>query len=118
MLLYTLHSKVRELLEGRGCKWLYLPPYSSFLNPIEDFWTKVKASVKRNAWTSDDRLSDRIVNSSRWLLELTVKLRFAMPYHYLQDVSKKKSICEKIEQSAVDAGYIEIDLEKVCSWYE
>jgi hypothetical protein len=38
-----------------------------------------------------------------------------MPYHYLQDVSKKKSICEKIEQSAVDAGYIEIDLEKVCS---
>jgi hypothetical protein len=52
--------KVRELVEGRGYKCLYLPPYSPFLNPIEEFWSKVKAGVRRNALTADDQLSDRI----------------------------------------------------------
>jgi hypothetical protein len=28
--------RVRELVEGRGCKLLYLPPYSPDLNPIEE----------------------------------------------------------------------------------
>ena len=55
--------KVRELVEGRGYKCLYLPPYSPFLNPIEEFWSKVKAGVRRNALTADDQLSDRICKS-------------------------------------------------------
>jgi DDE superfamily endonuclease len=29
-------GRVRELLEGRGCELLYLPPYSPDLNPIEE----------------------------------------------------------------------------------
>ena len=29
-------GKVRELVEGRGCELLYLPPYSPDLNPIEE----------------------------------------------------------------------------------
>jgi transposase len=28
--------RVRELVVGRGCKLLYLPPYSPDLNPIEE----------------------------------------------------------------------------------
>jgi transposase len=55
--------KVRELVESRGYQCLYLPPYSPFLNPIEEFWSKVKAGVRRNALTADDRLSDRICES-------------------------------------------------------
>ena len=55
--------KVRELVEGRGYKCLYLPPYSPFLNPIEEFWSKVKAGVRRHALTAADRLSDRIRES-------------------------------------------------------
>ena len=27
--------RVRELIEGKGCELLYLPPYSPDLNPIE-----------------------------------------------------------------------------------
>jgi transposase len=38
---------------------LVSPPYPPFLNPIEEFWSKVKAGVRRNALTADDRLSDR-----------------------------------------------------------
>ena len=29
-------DRVRELIEGRGCQLLYLPPYSPDLNPIEE----------------------------------------------------------------------------------
>ncbi|KAG1201467.1 hypothetical protein G6F70_003144 [Rhizopus microsporus] len=33
-------NKVRECIEKRGYKCVYLPPYSPFLNPIEEFWSK------------------------------------------------------------------------------
>src|ERR671921_2259261 len=29
-------ERVRELIEGRGCSLLFLPPYSPDLNPIEE----------------------------------------------------------------------------------
>jgi transposase len=56
-------AKVRDLIESRRYKCLYLPPYSPFLNPVEEFWSKVKDGVRRNALTADDRLSDRICES-------------------------------------------------------
>ena len=61
----SIHTpiKVRELVENRGYKCLYLPPYSPFLNPIEEFLSKVKAGVRRTALTAHDRLSDRICES-------------------------------------------------------
>ena len=45
----ALHKgqKVRELIEGRGCELLYLPPYSPDFNPIEEAFSKVKALVRK-----------------------------------------------------------------------
>ena len=40
-------QRVRELIEGRGCELLYLPPYSPDLNPIEQAFAKLKASLRR-----------------------------------------------------------------------
>ena len=40
-------ERVRELIEGRGCGLLYLPPYSPDLNPIEEAFSKVKALLRR-----------------------------------------------------------------------
>jgi transposase len=40
-------SRVRELLEERGCELIYLPPYSPDLNPIEEAFAKLKALVRR-----------------------------------------------------------------------
>ena len=40
-------SKIRELIEGRGCELLFLPPYSPDLNPIEEAFAKVKALLRR-----------------------------------------------------------------------
>ena len=36
----------RELIEARGCALLYLPPNSPDLNPIEEAFAKLKASVR------------------------------------------------------------------------
>jgi hypothetical protein len=36
-------QRVRELIEGRGCELLFLPPYSPDLNPIERAFAKLKA---------------------------------------------------------------------------
>ena len=35
---------VRSLIEARGAKLLYLPPYSPDFNPIEQAWSKIKVN--------------------------------------------------------------------------
>ena len=40
-------SKVRELIESRGCELIYLPPYSPDFNPIEEASAKLKALVRK-----------------------------------------------------------------------
>ncbi len=35
-------QRVKELIEGKGCELLYLPPYSPDLNPIEEAFAKVE----------------------------------------------------------------------------
>ena len=37
----------RELVEGRGCELLYLPPYSPDYNPIEQAFSKLKGLLRR-----------------------------------------------------------------------
>jgi len=57
--------EVANLIESRGYKAAYLPPYSPFLNPIEEFWSKVKAGIKRDTLTVTSNLSDRIIESAK-----------------------------------------------------
>ena len=40
-------GRVREIIEGRGCELLYLPPYSPDLNPIEGAFAKLKGRLLR-----------------------------------------------------------------------
>jgi transposase len=40
-------TRVRELVEQRGCELIYLPPYSPDFNPIEEAFAKVKALLRR-----------------------------------------------------------------------
>jgi transposase len=40
-------SRIRELIEERGCELRYLPPYSPDLNPIEEAFSKVKGMLRR-----------------------------------------------------------------------
>ena len=40
-------ERVRELIEGRGCELLYLPPYSPDYNPIEEAFSKLKGILRK-----------------------------------------------------------------------
>ena len=45
----TFHQsqKIKQLIEGVGCKLIFLPPYSPDLNPIEQYWATLKARIRR-----------------------------------------------------------------------
>ena len=47
---------VREAIETRGAMLLYLPPYSPDLNPIEQFFSKLKAVLRKAAARSIESL--------------------------------------------------------------
>ncbi len=53
-------SAVRELIEARGAKLLFLPPYSPDLNPIEMAFSKLKTLLRKAAERTRDALWDRI----------------------------------------------------------
>jgi transposase len=40
-------GRVKEIIEGRGCVLIYLPPYSPDFNPIEQAFSKVKGLMRR-----------------------------------------------------------------------
>ncbi len=40
-------ERVRELIEGRGCQLLFLPPYSPDFNPIEEAFSKIKGLLRK-----------------------------------------------------------------------
>ena len=55
------HAKVvKDLLDSSGIRYIYLPPYSPDLNPIEKLWSKVKALLRKFKARTLDDLSDAI----------------------------------------------------------
>ena len=53
-------KKVRELIEGRGCDLIYLPPYSPDLNPIEEAFAKIKDMLRRAGARTKDALVEML----------------------------------------------------------
>jgi transposase len=53
-------GRVRELVEGRGCEILFLPPYSPDLNPIEEAFSKVKALLRRTGARTREALVEAL----------------------------------------------------------
>jgi transposase len=44
-------ERIKELIEGRGCELIYLPPYSPDFNPIEQAFSKIKNLLREaRAW--------------------------------------------------------------------
>ena len=51
-------DRVREAIEARGCRLLFLPPYHPDLNPIEKVWSKMKGILRNlKARTIPDLIS-------------------------------------------------------------
>jgi len=51
--------KIRALIEARGARLEYLPPYSPDWNPIEECWSKVKTALR----AAKARTLDELVNA-------------------------------------------------------
>ena len=60
-------DKARQLVEAVGCRWEFLPSYSPDFNPIEQFWSKFKSDLRREA--SRDQVA---LDKSIWPILCTV----------------------------------------------
>jgi len=46
-------DRTKLLIENRGAKLLYLPPYSPDMNPIENYWAILKKYVRKRNTSFD-----------------------------------------------------------------
>lgn len=56
---------VVEAINSRGYKPLFMPPYSPFLNPIEECWAKIKGNIKRSPLDENSTLTPRIAEACK-----------------------------------------------------
>ena len=60
------HAKaITRLLEQSGIRYLFLPPYSPDLNPIEKLWSKAKALLRKFKARTLETLPDAIQRAFR-----------------------------------------------------
>jgi transposase len=62
-------ERTRLLIEKRGARLLYLPPYSPDLNPIENYWALLKLYVRKYNTSFDIfyRILDEFMSREKWL---------------------------------------------------
>jgi transposase len=53
-------ERVKELIEGRGCELVYLPPYSPDFNPIDEAFSKIKGLLRKAEARGREALGDAI----------------------------------------------------------
>jgi transposase len=59
-------SRVRDLIESRGCQLIYLPPYSPDFNPIEEAFAKIKVLLRK----AEARSHEMLIEAMGWALEM------------------------------------------------
>ena len=70
-------SGIREAIEGRGAKLIYLPPYSPDLSPIEHCWSKVKTALRAAGARTRRRLQGAIKQALSTITESDALAWFA-----------------------------------------
>jgi transposase len=58
-------SRVRDLIESKGCELIYLPPYLPDFNPIEEAFAKLKALLRK----AEARSREVLIEAMGWALE-------------------------------------------------
>jgi len=103
----TFHKgrRIEMLIEQAGCKVLYLPPYSSDLNKIEQCWSWLKSQIRkcRNEFNS---LRDGCCYSPLLSLSLTKNRRRSL-----------QALSQKVLKLylAIDSSIVEICDRSLCS---
>jgi transposase len=62
-------EQTRVLIEKRGARILFLPPYSPDLNPIENYWALLKLYVRKYNTSFDIfyHILDEFMSREKWL---------------------------------------------------
>lgn len=68
---------VRRLLERRGARVEFLPPYSPDLNPIEQCWSKVKSALRAAKARTFEALVDALAEALRSVTTADIAAWFA-----------------------------------------
>jgi transposase len=55
--------RVREAIEAKGCRLLFLPAYSPDLSPIEEAFSKLKAALRRSGARDQEALWEAIAQA-------------------------------------------------------
>jgi transposase len=56
-------EKVRQAIEAKGCRLLFLPSYSPDLSPIEEAFSKLKAFLRRAQARTYETLQEAIIEA-------------------------------------------------------
>jgi transposase len=56
-------TRVRQLIEDRGCHLLFLPAYSPDFSPIEETFSKIKAFLRRTGARTQEALQEAIAHA-------------------------------------------------------
>jgi transposase len=61
-------QRTKELIEKRGARLLFLPPYSPDLNPIENYWALLKLYVRKYNTSFDIfyHILDEFMSKEKW----------------------------------------------------
>lgn len=70
-------ERVRRLIEARGARLEFLPPYSPDFNPIELGWSKVKTALRAAKARTLDALLDALATALRSISRRDIQAWFA-----------------------------------------
>jgi transposase len=69
-------DNVKELIESKGARLVYLPPYSPDLSPIELYWSKFKQFLKKAKARTKENLHQAISNAINTITKEDAKAWF------------------------------------------
>lgn len=72
---YSIHKgkEVEKLIEAVGARVIYLPPYSPDFSPIENFWSKVKSTLRSLGARTYQALESAIGNAFSQVSEQDIR---------------------------------------------
>ena len=77
-------QRVRELIEARGARLVYLPPYSPDFNPIERCWSKIKTFLRAAKARTREKLDEAIKQAFATITEADARAWFKHCGHALR----------------------------------
>lgn len=79
------NKKAKEIIEEKGAKLVFLPPYSPELNPIELAWSKIKALLKKYKARTREALDSAIAAA----IDKITRGDLANWYHHCMSFNQK-----------------------------